>query len=106
MAFLDNLPPYDYPQVITSSLVVPSGWEANPLRQALFFTLVSLIACTTIGMTAVRDKAAQAPHWSLQARSHPAVPQFTAAADRQWITNRIDAFILAGLQKNNGSLKS
>lgn len=37
-------------------------------------------------------------HWSFQPRKRPAVPQFSAARDREWIRNPIDAFILQRLR--------
>lgn len=39
-------------------------------------------------------------HWSLRARSSPTIPQFEAAADRDWVINPVDAFILAKLHEN------
>ena len=43
--------------------------------------------------------AAERRHWSFQKRSQPAIPEFTDAADRAWVKNPIDAFILARLKK-------
>src|SRR2546425_10099241 len=40
-------------------------------------------------------------HWAFVKRSQPEVPKFTAAADRPWVRNPIDAFILARLKKEN-----
>ena len=37
--------------------------------------------------------------WSFVKRSTPAVPSFTAAADKAWVKTPVDAFILARLQK-------
>ncbi len=39
-----------------------------------------------------------APHWSFRPRSRPAVPAFTAAADRAWVRTGVDAFILERLR--------
>jgi hypothetical protein len=39
------------------------------------------------------------PHWSLQPRTRPEIPQFTAPEERQWVRNQIDAFVLASLKK-------
>src|SRR5215472_7335256 len=57
--------------------------------------------CATIAVAAGGDTytAAERRHWAFQPRSHPAVPSFTAAADRQWVRNPIDAFILSQLRK-------
>lgn len=38
-------------------------------------------------------------HWSFQQRAHPAVPEVTTAADKAWVRNPIDAFILERLNK-------
>jgi len=43
--------------------------------------------------------AAERRHWAFQPRAHPAIPSFPLAADRQWVRNPVDAFILARLQK-------
>src|SRR5229473_7478872 len=40
-------------------------------------------------------------HWAFVKRSQPEVPKFTAAADRAWVRNPIDAFILARLKKDD-----
>ena len=39
-------------------------------------------------------------HWAFVPRSQPEVPKFTAAADRAWVRNPVDAFILARLEKD------
>jgi Protein of unknown function (DUF1553)/Protein of unknown function (DUF1549) len=39
--------------------------------------------------------------WSLQPRSHPAIPEFTTAVDRAWASSPIDAFVLRKLTENN-----
>ena len=39
--------------------------------------------------------------WSLQPRSHPAIPEFTTAGDRAWASSPIDAFVLRKLTENN-----
>lgn len=38
-------------------------------------------------------------HWSLKPVSRPAVPQFNDPADRAWVRNAVDAFVLAGLKR-------
>jgi Protein of unknown function (DUF1553)/Protein of unknown function (DUF1549) len=40
-------------------------------------------------------------HWAFVKRPQPEVPKFTAAADRAWVRNPIDAFVLARLKKDN-----
>jgi hypothetical protein len=42
---------------------------------------------------------AERRQWWLQKRSTPAVPAFPSAADRAWVKNPVDAFILAKLRK-------
>ena len=39
--------------------------------------------------------AAQRQYWAFVKRSQPEIPRFTAAADRNWVQNPVDAFILA-----------
>ncbi len=43
--------------------------------------------------------AAERRHWAFQKRTQPAVPQFSDPADKAWVRNPIDAFILARLKK-------
>ena len=43
--------------------------------------------------------AAERRHWAFQKRSNPEIPKFTAAAERAWAKNPIDAFVLARLKK-------
>src|SRR6266566_9088566 len=38
-------------------------------------------------------------HWAFVQRSQPEIPKFTAAADRAWSRNPIDAFILQRMEK-------
>ncbi|MGH9667821.1 MAG: DUF1549 domain-containing protein, partial [Bryobacteraceae bacterium] len=40
-------------------------------------------------------------HWAFQKRAHPPVPQFAADADRAWVRNPIDAFVLERLNKES-----
>ena len=44
--------------------------------------------------------AAERRHWAFQKRANPEAPLFTAAADRAWVRNPIDAFVLARLRKS------
>src|SRR5881396_187685 len=41
----------------------------------------------------------QRQHWAFVKRSRPQAPQFSLAADRNWVKNAVDAFILARLKK-------
>src|SRR5213593_661244 len=41
----------------------------------------------------------QRQHWAFVKRSRPQAPQFSLAADRNWVKNPVDAFILARLKK-------
>ena len=43
--------------------------------------------------------AAQRQHWAFVKRSQPEIPRFTLPADRNWVKNPVDAFILARLKK-------
>jgi hypothetical protein len=40
-------------------------------------------------------------HWAFVKRAQPDVPTFTASADRAWVRNPVDAFILARLEKES-----
>jgi hypothetical protein len=43
--------------------------------------------------------AAERRHWAFQRRAEPEIPKFTSAADRAWVRNPIDAFVLVRLNK-------
>jgi hypothetical protein len=72
-----------------------------PVRYAL---LCAFAACCLPPVLQAEEQAqytaSEREHWSLVKRSHPAVPRFSGAADRQWVRNFIDAFILAALHKD------
>ncbi|MEP7364388.1 MAG: DUF1549 domain-containing protein, partial [Acidobacteriota bacterium] len=38
-------------------------------------------------------------HWAFQPRTQPEIPAFTAPADKAWVVNPVDAFILSRLQQ-------
>src|ERR1051326_2167433 len=38
-------------------------------------------------------------HWAFRQRTHPEIPKFREAADQNWASTPLDAFILAGLKK-------
>ena len=40
-------------------------------------------------------------HWAFKPRAHPDIPKFDAAEDQNWVTNPVDAFILARLKKES-----
>ena len=42
---------------------------------------------------------AERRHWAFQPRSNPPVPSFPSPAERRWVHNPIDAFVLAQLKK-------
>src|SRR6478672_3285746 len=43
---------------------------------------------------------AERRHWAFVPRSHPEVPTFKTAADRDWVKTPVDAFILTRLRKD------
>jgi hypothetical protein len=43
--------------------------------------------------------AVERRYWAFQPRTNPTPPAFSAPADRQWIRNPIDSFVLAALRK-------
>ncbi|HYV34517.1 MAG TPA: DUF1549 and DUF1553 domain-containing protein [Gemmataceae bacterium] len=71
------------------------------MQRSFQFTLPSICFLVTLAVaTSPTDcQEGVTKHWSLRQRTKPQVPQFTAAKDRKWITNRIDAFVLAALHK-------
>src|SRR5262249_44843375 len=46
-----------------------------------------------------QEKAQPQELWSLRPRGRAVPPTFADSKDRQWVRNRVDAFILAGRQK-------
>jgi len=66
-----------------------------------FHFVVGLVASvTTVVAAGDTYTPAERRHWAFQPRSHPSVPTFSSTADRQWVGNPIDAFILAQLRKS------
>src|SRR5437016_1254786 len=69
------------------------------------FLFAPLVLCAAwIGSLAAADKgdaytAEERSHWSLQPRSQPALPAFSEPQDSRWLSNAIDAFILARLKQ-------
>jgi hypothetical protein len=82
------------------SFFVPRREEVPALQRSFQVALQSLLILSSFAVAAAPADAQEATpkHWSLRPRTHPMVPQFSAAEDRQWVTNRIDAFVLAALQ--------
>ena len=68
------------------------------MRRAFVVTAVSCLCAIAAG-TGETYSAAERRHWAFQPRSHAAIPSFSSPADRRWIHNPVDAFILARLQK-------
>jgi hypothetical protein len=72
------------------------------LQRAFHLTLLSLLFLATLTVAGSQDRVQDksAKHWSLLPRTRPKAPHFSAAEDQKWVRNRIDAFVLAALQKN------
>jgi hypothetical protein len=53
------------------------------------------------GLSLGQDKTPQPQQdpWSLRPRRHAEPPTFSASKDHRWVSNRVDAFVLAALQK-------
>jgi hypothetical protein len=66
------------------------------IAAALLPLVVSAEDTAPFGKYTERDRS----YWAFVKRSQPQIPQFTAAADRTWIRNPVDAFILARLKKD------
>jgi hypothetical protein len=60
---------------------------------------VSLIAAVPSTAPLGKYTAAEHKHWAFQPRTHPAVPAFQAAAERNWARTPVDAFVLARMKK-------
>jgi hypothetical protein len=63
-----------------------------------------VLCAVWIASVAAADKgdaytAEERSHWSLQPRSQPAIPAFSEPQDTRWLSNAIDAFILARLKQ-------
>ncbi len=68
------------------------------MRTLLALTIcLQLIAATVapLGKYTVVERK----HWAFQPRSNPAVPQFDVLAQKAWVRNPIDAFVLSRLKK-------
>ena len=63
------------------------------------FTIIVLAAACIAAAAGDTYTAAERRHWAFQPRAHPSPPTFSSAADRAWVRNPIDAFILAQLRK-------
>lgn len=72
--------------------------KSPPIAISLTFLMaMQLIAETTAPLGSYT--AAERRHWSFLKRQTPAIPAFSAAPDKAWVKNPIDAFVLARLQK-------
>jgi hypothetical protein len=65
-----------------------------------FLAVAALLAAAPIAPLGTY-KPAERRHWAFVKRSQPEVPKFTLAADRGWVRNPVDAFILAQLKKES-----
>ena len=69
-------------------------------RPLQFRVALFAVTCAAAAVSGDTYSAAERRHWAFQPRAHAAVPSFSAAADRQWVKNPIDAFVLARLEKD------
>src|SRR4051812_38939495 len=69
------------------------------MRACVFIVFASVTTSFVLAGGLESYKPAERRHWAFQPRSHPAIPEFTTPADRAWARQPIDAFILAGLKK-------
>jgi Protein of unknown function (DUF1549)/Protein of unknown function (DUF1553) len=61
---------------------------------------VGVIAAVAADAPKPEYRESERAFWSLQPRSHPAVPEFTAQEDQAWARSPIDAFVLSKLTEN------
>src|SRR5438045_1220121 len=59
----------------------------------------ALLLATSAGAAGPPSPPPAAKHWSLRPLARPAVPAPEAPADRAWVRNPIDAFVLARLRR-------
>jgi hypothetical protein len=69
------------------------------MRACVFIVFAAVTTSVVVAGGLESYKPAERRHWAFQPRSHPAMPEFTTPADRAWARQPIDAFILAGLKK-------
>ena len=66
-------------------------------------TLLALTICLELVAATVaplgKYTAVERRHWAFQPRSNPVLPKFESTADKNFVRNPIDAFILARLHK-------
>src|SRR5436190_13755099 len=72
------------------------GFKSVLVASVLLLTMVAW-AAETLGM---KYSAAERRHWSLRARSSPAIPTFTTPEEQRWAAQPIDAFVLQKLKSN------
>jgi hypothetical protein len=71
----------------------------RPLSSTPVALLLSCLPLLSAGLDNEKYTPAERRHWAFQPRKEPAVPQPTGPLAKAWVTNPIDAFILARLQK-------
>src|SRR5580692_5405765 len=69
-------------------------------RLALGVSVISLLFASDAIAPLGKYTPVERRHWAFVKRSQPEIPKFTAAADRAWALNPIDAFILERLKKD------
>src|SRR4051794_40078035 len=84
-------------QNIRAGIIVARGMRTLRVRCGALLLLAAGVGAWAAGDTYT---AAERRHWAFAPRSHPAVPSFTSRADLQWVSNPIDAFVLAELRKH------
>ncbi|HEU0120833.1 MAG TPA: DUF1549 and DUF1553 domain-containing protein [Bryobacteraceae bacterium] len=69
------------------------------MKSPFLAILLSLAAVAETSAPLGTYTAVERRHWAFQKRATPPIPQFPDAADRAWVKNPIDSFVLARLQK-------
>jgi hypothetical protein len=70
------------------------------LRFLFAATATAVLLWAAEGVSPESYTAAERRHWAFQKPLSPEVPPFTSSADRAWVKNPVDAFVLARLQKD------
>jgi Protein of unknown function (DUF1553)/Protein of unknown function (DUF1549) len=71
----------------------------RPKLLGLGISIISLLVASESIAPLGKYTPVERKHWAFVKRSQPEIPKFTLAADRAWVSNPIDGFILERLKK-------
>src|SRR5690348_6574531 len=83
-----------------SKLSADCGFGISALRPS--FVIAGILLFGQLGTElAAEEMGYDRSHWSFQPRAVPLVPTFVDPAERTWLRNEIDAFILDRLKRSH-----